>query len=629
MRLGIIIGLWMVFTTHLKAQQQVDSSLVLQEVAVHGNFEKQFLPGNNIIVPTKNTLQHFQSENITAILNQNSSIYFKQYGNGMLTTIAMRGTNASQTAVLWNNFNINSFTLGSTDFSILPAAAINSISIVPGSGSSMGGNGAFGGAVLLESAISEDHTNQIKLAQSVGSFGTFNSDVTLDFTTGKLKGSSKVYYNQAKNNFTILQNDKTQQNAAFSQKGYTQNLSFDWNQYNTISGDFWWHKNFREIQPPIGSSVNVNYQNDENIRSQISYENTRKGILKVGSGFFQDRMIYTLGGSVSDYLVKRIESYGTYRLSLGESHQLKFSVRQNHIVAENESYQNGLATEDRYNASILLKGKFLEGFEYATHLKQQFVSDRKIPINPYLGITKRFLENRAVTILLKANSSYNFRLPTLNDRFWKDDGVPNLNAETAWNKELGVELSYYPEGVGVQMKHTYFHNQVDNWIQWIPNKVGQFQPRNIKEVIAKGLESNLTVHANFSEDLKLLVGWQQTVSQSTIMDSDGNTAEIGKQLVYTPMYKGTANASIEWEKWTVSYYFERTGEVFTINTNSPVYVLDPFNLHQLGIRYQLKNWTFQSRIKNIFNTTYMVYSGYAMPGRNYQLTVNYQLKFRK
>ena len=52
----------------------------------------------------------------TELLRQNTSLYFKEQGAGMTSSVSFRGTNASQTAVLWNGININSQTTGQTDF---------------------------------------------------------------------------------------------------------------------------------------------------------------------------------------------------------------------------------------------------------------------------------------------------------------------------------------------------------------------------------------------------------------------------------------------------------------------------------------------------------------------------------
>ena len=58
----------------------------------------------------------------------------KNYGPGQLATIALRGTSAQHTAVLWNGLNIMLPTLGQNDFALLPVGATTRVSLQPGPG---------------------------------------------------------------------------------------------------------------------------------------------------------------------------------------------------------------------------------------------------------------------------------------------------------------------------------------------------------------------------------------------------------------------------------------------------------------------------------------------------------------
>src|SRR6188768_3346940 len=89
---------------------QVGDTTYLKEVRVYGIPVTSYSTGSKI--------EHLLngSEVMTAsdkLINE-TSFYFKTYGNNQLSTIALRGTSASQTAVLWNGININAPTLGQT-----------------------------------------------------------------------------------------------------------------------------------------------------------------------------------------------------------------------------------------------------------------------------------------------------------------------------------------------------------------------------------------------------------------------------------------------------------------------------------------------------------------------------------
>jgi iron complex outermembrane receptor protein len=627
MRLGaLFLLLW--FTNELIAQEQQDSIPVLQEISVQGNFEKQFLPGNTIILPKTKTLDFYKGGNIHDVLKQNSSIYFKEYGNGMLTTIAFRGTSASQTSVLWNNFNINSFTLGQTDFSLIPVHAISEISIIPGSGSSMGGNGAFGGTVLLENPLLFHLGNMLSVGQQIASFGQLNSNISANGSNGKWAYNTKIYWGKAENDFEILQSGEKQENSSFERWGINQNIGYKFSNSDQLKLAIWYNDNFREIQPPIGSIRDINEQTDHNLRTHLNYEKMgEKSQLNIGTGYFRDEMEYRLNQAISYYKVNRVESFANYKYHFSNNHQVKLSGRHNHIEAINQNYELGGATEERFSFGALFKGELLKNINYAFHLRQQLVPGIEIPISPYAGISTQLVETESHRLKLKINSSFNYRLPTLNDRFWNEAGNPELYSETSWNKEASVSSQQQWKDLKSNFSITAYHNQVDNWIQWIPDSNNQWRPRNIKEVLAKGIETTASLEFPLSSALKFETNGQYSFTKSTVIKTEGNQNEIGKQLIYTPLHKANASASILWKDFSLDVFQQWTGKVYTTNSNSEVFALESFLLTDLGLNWKSKLWQLSARAKNLFNQAYFLYSGYAMPGRNYQISINRKFKF--
>jgi len=627
MRLGALF-LLLLFGNELVAQDQQDSISLLNEVSVSGNFEKQFLPGNNIILPTAKSLSFYNSENISEVLKQNSSIYFKEYGNGMLTSISFRGTSANQTAVLWNNFNINSFTLGQTDFSLLPAPAIAEISIIPGSGSSMGGNGAFGGAVLLENPLHFNTAPTLAISQQIGSFGQYNSQLAARGGSRKWAYDTRLYWGTAENDFEVLQTGEKQENARFERWGINQSVGYKFNKAEKLKLAIWYHDNFREIQAPIGSSRDVNEQVDRNLRTHLNYEKIGKnGQLHVGTGYFMDELDYRLNQAISYYKVDRWESFTDYKYYFSNDHQVKLSARYNYINAKNQSYESGGAIENRYSLGALFKGTIWKQSSYAIHIRQQLVPGVSIPLSPYAGLSHQLFKNDNHQLEIKISTSYNYRLPTLNDRFWNEAGRPDLNSETAWNKEATISSQHQWSNLKSNFSITSYHNQVDDWIQWIPDANSQWRPRNIKQVLAKGLETKMSVNLPILKSLKFEGDLQYSYTKSTVLESESNQREVGNQLIYTPLHKANLSASLNWKRFSLTAFNQWNGKVFTTTGNSDIYALDPFILTDLGLNWKSSKWHFSLKSKNILNKEYALYSGYAMPGRNYQISVNRTFKF--
>src|SRR5690554_651035 len=80
---------------------------------------------------------------LTDVLRYNSSVYFKENGNGMVSSPSFRGTNAAQTAVIWNGININSVFTGQTDFNTISPFNYDEISIRSGGGGVQYGSGTI------------------------------------------------------------------------------------------------------------------------------------------------------------------------------------------------------------------------------------------------------------------------------------------------------------------------------------------------------------------------------------------------------------------------------------------------------------------------------------------------------
>src|SRR5690554_6073603 len=169
-RLGYYIALFLLLA-QLTAFAQLDSIQKLPEVVLSDarlvNFSKGFKVENlNDSVVKRN------SNSLTEVLRYNSSIYFKENGYGMVSSPSFRGTNAAQTAVIWNGININSIFTGQTDFNIISPLGYDEIAIRSGGGGVQYGSGAVGGSIHLNNQFAFDAENDTQLGFGYGSFGT-------------------------------------------------------------------------------------------------------------------------------------------------------------------------------------------------------------------------------------------------------------------------------------------------------------------------------------------------------------------------------------------------------------------------------------------------------------------------
>ncbi len=160
------------------AQSITDSVQVLDEIVLSDSKLINYASGVKKSVLNDSVLKQ-NSKSLTTLLAFNSNLYFKENGYGMVSSPSFRGTNASQTAVIWNGININSQLNGQTDFNTISTSNYNSIAIRSGGGSVQYGSGAIGGSIHLNNKLAFDSHFDNSVQISYGSFNTkqtgFNS----------------------------------------------------------------------------------------------------------------------------------------------------------------------------------------------------------------------------------------------------------------------------------------------------------------------------------------------------------------------------------------------------------------------------------------------------------------------
>lgn len=616
LRLGISMVL---ICAAFMARAQGDS-IVLKSVTVYGLPEEKYLAGSKIIELDSALHAQQESRHLGEILTFQLPLYFRNYGNGMISGISMRGTSPSHTAVLWNGININSFSLGQADFSILPAVAFDDVKVHVGGGSARFGSGAFGGSVLLTSNHKAS-SPILTFSQEAGSFGRFFTSMKGSVDIGKISLSSSFYHLQSKNDFPIRGQGQRQSHAAFQQRGFIQNLEYHLSAGKKISLNYWYHAADREIQPTIGNTSGTDEQQDYNHRLVVAYEqNNKSGLLKLSGGMVDDKIVYN--SSPSEVL--RWIASASHQYTFQHKWNLSFSTEWNHIIGKIEEY-GGEPVEDRIDiaASVQKSFKRISG---SFNIRKPFITHVNAPVLPYVGVDISIFEKKNTRLTLSANGSKNFRAPTLNDRYWQDAGRTDLRPETSHAAEGGVHLSVDEK---FRFSASGFYQDIDEWIQWVPGESGVYRPHNVKEVGIKGFETSIALKRTYSDlSFQGRVAYQFTRSvtkQSTDLVQDA----IGKQLIYTPVHTGSASMGTKYKSWTANFLGQYSGKRFTEASNSPVYALDPFVLVDLSIG---KSWRHKRHVldtnfivKNLFDASYQMYSGRAMPGRNYTLKILYQL----
>ncbi len=578
-------------------------TIQLKEVLVLGTFSKKNHCGYNMTVIKDSILHSYQS--LKEVLQQEVNVYFKEYGNGMVSSISMRGSGASHTAVYFNGIAINSVLNGQTDFNTVNVTDFNSIVIKRGAGSTSLGSGAIGGAINLQDKIQYKTAEKINIFGGFGSFSTFLGNAQFHKSNAAFYQKHSVSYEQSDNDYLYLKTNQVNKNGAYSKffeksvLGYKFKENKELNLFTTFSN------NNRNLSGSL-TAPNFSKLIDKNIRVLMRY--------KVANTILNQTFdLAYLSEKYQFYLFKDTDDF-----SFGKANSVIAKYHFNYFVNNKVQFFGGL------------DGKFItaKGSNIEKQQNQQaeafFVShltpNKKLQCNISLrkGVASNFnipfiySVDASYTLpdnfLVKANYSTNYRLPTINDLYWNPGGNPNLKPEN--NTSYETSLNYAKNSVSASI--SLYYTKSKNLIQWQPVTTEFWQPFNVQNVVSNGLETTFSYQFN---------KWNFTTMYSYAKSEDTN---LHQQLIYVPMHQAMANISYKLQKWQFFLTQQYVGKVFTTSSNSqvvPAYYLANFRLNRSIPKL---NTIFGLNVNNILNSYYEVIAYRPMPNRNFQITINVQ-----
>lgn len=620
---------------HLCAQ---DTTQALQEVAVVGDRLQKFGVGTKIQTIDSANLHRFANTNLSEILAQQTGVFIKNYGIGNLASVAFRGTNASQTAVLWNGINLQSAMLGQVDFALLPANFVSELKVQHGGASALYGSGAIGGAIHLNNKSSYNAGLTATAGSSGGSFGQWQQNISLKYGQQKWSSSIQFFHKNATNNFPFRTNSGAtvrQTNAHLKQFGVLQENYVKLTSKQEINLLVWYQSTDRQIPPAMESSSSKATQLDQSWRVSSQWKRQGEKITWIiRSALLTEKLNYI------DYFVSLTDAIST--VTEGES-TIKIAKNQSCNIGINHTRQqvasNNYAQTQQLNRSSIFANYKIQNptktWLAALGIRKEFVTGfSSPPLTPFAGFEGKVF--RWVSFL--GNVSRNYRVPTLNDLYWQDAGAVgniNLRPEYGWTGDLGTKIIFPIQsakenaGAKVELSCNYFTSYLYNSIQWQPIAGGRWTPENIQEVYSRGVESQTSLSHAIGK-----VFWKISVSTNYVVSTNekAKSATDGAykmQLIYTPIYNHQGNITVAWKQWRMNYNQTYTGYRFTATDNSTA--LPPYWLGNVQVGYDmvLKMISLNTflQINNVGNAQYQVVQNYAMPSINFQ--VGFKINFNK
>jgi iron complex outermembrane receptor protein len=530
----------------------------------------------------------------------------------MVSSASFRGTNASQTAVIWNGININSQLNGQVDFNTISSVNYDNISIRSGGGSVQYGSGAIGGTVHLSNDLDFETHFDNRALLGLGSFDTQNVNYNTSFGNGTWSANIGAAYVNSENDYQFLSTDRRNENGAFNNLDLNLNLGYLLSDKDVLK---LYHQNFRsdrEFSGTLLAPSNSKYETQE-YRSMLDwtrigrkYTSTLKAVhLQEQFKYFENKTLEDnfSEGKVNTYLVK-------YHYKHEFSKRLVLSVISDasHIAASGNSFAN--PNRNTFSATAILNHKPTEKLQYNLNVRQDVISDFESPLVFSGDASYQILKWYA----LKLNASKNFRVPTFNDLYWNPGGNLDLNPEESYQVDLGHEFAY-KEAI---LKLNTYYIETSDLIQWRPNSAtGYWNPVNVANAKHYGLEAELGVKKTFNtHTLNFVSGYSYTETEDI---------EKNQRLFYVPLHKANVSLAYNYKSFTAFYQHLYNGEVEIIGNT-----LDGFDVGNIGIAYTFHTkgeLTYEAdfRIHNVYNADYQNVALRPMPNRNF--TINLILKF--
>lgn len=604
------------------APSQIQDTVKLDQVEVYAPALDRFAQGQKVINWAKTELEAYQGRSLGDLLQEQSPVFVRQYGAGMIASPSFRGTSAGHTAVFWNGLPINSPSLGQSDLSILPISSIDQASLQFGNAGALFGNEAIGGSIHLETKTEFGKGVQVGISQQVGSFGLFNTHLLAGISSKNFSSKTKAYREFSKNNFPyqdlgqIGTPEVKEDHAQFEQIGMVQDLAWNLGANDQLKTTLWWNKTNREVQPVMGSNTK-DEQEDQSIRAVLDFFHFgKKSIWNLKTGIVRDKMLFNESlNQTTQYFAS-----GDWDQTFSEKWSTKTGIRYTLAKGELSTYES---EDNRIELYQSTKFTATDDLSFALNLRQLIYSGTFAPFTPNLGMDWSFWKSARQTLQLKVSIGKGFKVPTLNDRFWNPGGNPGLKPEESWSGEVGLNWSGKGKVAWTQ-ELNYYRMSVDNWIIWLP-KGNLWTPENIKKVSNQGLE--------YQGNLAGVVGtwnWNLMASYTfskaiTTKGTDENDQSVGKQLPYTPQHQANARIQVEKSGFSSSIGTYFVGER-SVTADNPR-MMPSFQLFNFGIGYdQLElgklHFPVSFQINNVFNTDYQVLYLRAMPGRSYQFNLS-------
>lgn len=637
--------LMFVVFTNVKAQSVTDT-IEIREIRVLAK-RKVEEAGLKITRPDSMVTASSFTTSLSDLISSYSPVFIKSSGRGSAATASFRGTAASHTQVVWNGMNLNSPMRGVADLSLLPVFFTDDVFLLHGGSSLTEGSGALGGSIHLNNQPDWNSTLDMTGIFETASFNSQKAFLKLAGGTGRLKSTTRFFYETSENNFpfynygVIPHRSDTLKNAGYSKSGILQEFYYRTSSDQVMALRLWLQKSNRDLPQLMsyeGSEKEEN-QNDQQFRVQYDWKKYSDQFnYHFFSGVNSSSLQYYRATPEFSFVNEDSKSRETgwmnhlrifrkfnEKMYATTSLDINFFDVNIHNNIKGEGYQ-----KQRLESSLLLNWHLKPSERLAAFLllRSETYDSKVVPAIPGAGLEWQFL--KTFPVLFQMNVARNYHKPTLNDLYWLPGGNPDLLPEDGITGDISFSGKLKAANFSGETELTGFVSKIENWIIWQPAANGAYywEAANVKEVFSRGVEYRYSLAVQWNS-VRLLSGsnysFTRTTNQNAVRSVDQSR---GKQLIYIPKHKGNFYVAAAYKNSSVKYDLEYIGKRFTTSNNAETpyeRVLNPYWLSKISVEQRIDAAPWQLNLKltveNLLNEDYQSILWRPMPGRFYSFTI--------
>jgi iron complex outermembrane receptor protein len=469
----------------------------------------------------------------------------------------------------------------------LPPDAIARMEVLRGSGSTLYGSDAVGGAVnfLTESPDNvRTGWQEIRLRAAIGSFGTNQQSGSMLF--GWKGVSEQLAF--SRDFSTGFEPNRDYRNLSLSSvtRGRTR---LGWTEVVLALND----------RPFGADQFYGNFPSWE--RTKAWFASARQQLGKrteAAYGFRRHTDLFVLYRDRPQIYTNR-HATESHQAAIRRTDELADNVRLHYggdgLYDVIDSNNLGHHSRGRGAAYASLDVRALKRFSFAIGAREEVYTKGTAQFNPSASAGVWLSPH----LKLRASASRAFRLPTYTDLYYRDPattGNPNLRPEKAWTFDGGADWTHgrwHAEG-------TVFHRREQDGIDYVRQSLTEpWRAANFQRLRFTGVETSVDVR---------LAGPQWIDVRYTGIRGERDLAEnIYSRYVFSyPVHNG----SIGWQAAIPGGFLARAriGVLERLNR-------DPYTLFDAGLAWNRHHWTPYIQFTNIADVQYQEIQGVNMPGR--------------